>query len=231
MAKIRRILRACLPVALLPAAMGSNCGLALDFTETYLVTDPIDRITLDVDGGVVDAVAYERPALLIKRHTFGFESNLGPADFTVEDGVAAFRAHCKGRGKCSFDHMFEMPYGIALELTMTTALVSVGYLDADLTATFDDGFVHGVRLQVPQLEVTAHDADIELDYAAAPASIVIELDRGDVALELPPGSYQCALDSDDGDVDTGAIVCDDTATAVIDVHVGRGDITLTEAAP
>ena len=218
----------------LPLVMGSYCGISFDFTETFLVTDPVNLIVIDVDDGNVDAVAYDRPAILLKRHTFGFENILLEPTFTVENGVASFDAHCKKKNEvCSFDHMLEVPLGVAFDLTMLDARIDIGYVDADITADIQTGFFHGVRLAAPQLEITARSADVDIDYAVAPEAAVIELDAGDVSLAVPPGDYQCLLDASDGTVEIQAatVVCNDTATSVLDVHTGRGDITVTEALP
>lgn len=225
-----------LVLAALPLLMGTRCGITFDFTETFLVTDPVHLIVLDVDNGNLDAVAYDRPAILLKRHTFGFESQLKDPVFTVEDGVATYEGHCKPEKRdrepiCSFDHMFELPFGVAFDVKLLEAHIDVGYLDADFKGTFDDGDFTGIRLAVPQLELTAHSAEIDADYAVIPTSIVIDLDEGDVALALPAGDYRCTLDADDVTNDSGAIVCNDAATAVLDIRVGDGDITLTESQP
>jgi hypothetical protein len=220
-------------VAALPLVMGAFCGLAVDFTETFLITDPVDLIVIDVDDGNIDAVAYDRPAILLKRHTFGYERKLGEPTFTVEDGVASFEAHCKD-GKesiCTFDHMFELPFGVGFDITMLDARIDLGYVDANITASFVHGFFHGVQLQAPSLEIEARSAEVDLDYAAVPETIAIDLDKGSVAISLPTGEYQCLLDADAGEVSTDGITCDDAATAVLDVHLGHGDITVTGVMP
>jgi len=236
MTTITQRLRPVLPLAVLPLAMGSYCGLAVDFTETFVITDPVDRIVISVDDGNVDAVAYERPGIALKRHTFGYERILGTPTFTVEDGVASFDAHCdknkKSQKYCTFDHLLEVPLGVAFEIDMIDARIDIGYVDADITAEFDDGFFHGVRLAVPALEITANNADLDFDYAAVPQSIVVDVRSGDVALALPAGEYRCQLDAEDGNTDIAAtVVCNDAAMAVLDIHVERGDIVVTESEP
>ncbi|HWB75011.1 MAG TPA: hypothetical protein VG755_08640 [Nannocystaceae bacterium] len=225
-----------LVVAALPLLMGSRCGITFDFTETFLVTDPVHLIVLDVDNGNLDAVAYDRPAILLKRHTFGFEGQLKDPVFTVEDGVATYEGHCKPEKRdrkpiCSFDHMFELPFGVAFDVKLLEAHIDVGYLDADFKGEFETGDFTGVRLSVPALELTAHSAEIDAHYAGIPESITIDIDEGDVVLALPAGDYRCSFDADDVTNDSGAIVCNDAAMAVLDIRVGDGAITITEAQP
>ena len=223
----RRIL---LLVAALPIVMGSYCGIAFDFTETFLITDPVTLIVIDVDDGNIDAVAYDRPAILLKRHQFGIENVLGEPTFTVENGVASFEAHCKKQGHCTYDHMLELPFGVGFDITMLDARIDIGYVDADIVVDIQTGFFHGVRLAVPHLELSARAADLELDYAVAPQTITIDLDRGDVMLALPAGEYQCRFEGS-VTMEPSGVVCNDAAVPVLDVATGNGEITVTEALP
>jgi hypothetical protein len=220
-----RTLRALGIAACLPALMGAGtCGLMLDYTETFLVTDPVHTIVIVTDDGNIDATAYERDAILLKRHTFGFEASLEDPHFSIEDGVARYEAHCKYDGNCTFDHMFELPLGVAFDITMDYALIDIGYTDGDIEAKFEEGRFKGVRLRSPNVTITAEDADLDLDFAAVPATVTLRLDRGEVVLEVPAGEYRCALASERGEVTTMDVTCVDTAAAVLDVDVGDGDV-------
>jgi hypothetical protein len=213
---------------------GCHCGIALDYTETFLVTDPVEHIVITVDDGTIDAVSYDRDTILFKRHTFAFENTLESPSFSVEDGVLDSEGHCKNNDDdCSFDHLLELPSGIGFDITMDHAGIDMGHIDGSITATFNSGHFRGNRLAAPQLEVSAPSAAIDVDFAAVPESVVIDLDRGDVSLWLPTGEYQCLLDSTNGEVtvEGDGIVCDDAATAVLDVHLRVGDIFVTEAVP
>lgn len=212
---------------------GCLCGLSQDYTETFIVTDPVERIVIVVEDGTIDAVAYDRDAILFKRHTFAFENILETPSFSVEDGVLHSEGHCKDNNDhCSFDHLLELPYGIGFDITMDHAGIAMAHIDGDITATFNSGHFRGNRLAAPQLEISAPSAGIDADFAAIPESIVIDLDRGDVTLSLPAGEYQCLLDAPRGEATVeGGVVCNAAAAAVLDVHVGAGDIFVTEAVP
>lgn len=216
----------------LPAFVGAGtCGLVLDFTETFLVTDPVDRIVIVTDDGNIDATAYERDAILLKRHTFGFEASLGKPSFDVTDGVASYEVHCKFAHKCTFDHMFELPFGIAFDITMAQANIDIGYTDGDIAADFDEGQFKGVRLASPRVEIAADSADVDIDWTVVPESVSIDLGRGEVILEVPAGEYRCTLDAESGEVTLQGVSCLDTATAVLDVRVGDGNILVMGITP
>ncbi len=228
----RRIVHFAAVLATLPFVGAAYCGPSVDYTETYLITDPIDRIEIDVDEGTLDAVAYPRVALLLKRHTFGFERVLNPADYSVQDGVIHFSASCSKPDVCSFDHMIEAPLGIKYDVLMEEGLIDVGYIDGDITVELDSGWMRGIRLASPRYSFTATEADLELDFAAAPESLEIDLDRGDVELSLPTGSYRCDIDVPGDATFAGApVVCDDAATAVIGVRIGDGSLEISGSMP
>jgi len=213
---------------------GCHCGVSLDYTETFLVTDPVERIVITVDDGTIDAVSYDRDTILFKRHVFALENALEPTSYSVEDGVLDSEGHCKHNDDtCSFDHLLELPLGVGFDITMDHAGIEMASIGGSITATFNSGHFRGLRLAVPQLEISASSAEIEAELAVVPESVVIDLDRGDVTLSLPAGEYQCLLDATNGEVtvEGDGIVCDDAATAVLDVHLRVGDIVVTEAVP
>ncbi len=217
----------------LPLLVGAhgNCKYALDYTETLLVTDPVERIEITVDLGLVDAVAYERDGVFVKRHTFGFQSNLGAADYGVEDGVMHFEAHCRREGQCDWEHILELPPGVDLDIDMLVGDCDLGRTDGEITVNLGEGFFRGVRLASPRVTVRIGEGDVDLDHAAAPELVDVEIDDGSVALAVPPGTYRCDLVADDGEVAITGVECDDAATAELAVHVRRGDIVVTAAEP
>jgi hypothetical protein len=227
-----RLRTAMLGVVALPLLTAAVCGPVVDYTETYLITDPIDRVEIDVDEGTVDAVAYPREALLLKRHTFGFERMLNPADYTVEDGVIHFTASCSKPDVCSFDHMIEAPLGIDYDVRMHEGLLDLGYIDGDVTVALDTGWMRGIRLATPHYSFVADEADVDLDFAAAPELLEIEIGRGEVVIAVPAGAYRCDIDAPGGGSFAGAPVdCDDTATNVLSVRLDGGLLEITGVTP
>lgn len=207
---------------------------AQDFTETYLVHEPVDKFVIVVDRGSIDAIAYDRDVISLKRHTFGYTSWLldEPID-TLEDGVLRFEAHCRHTDFCTWDHMLELHPGVAFDVRYKTeAVLDFARIDRDIRAEFGYGRFGGSRLLVPNLTITADSADLVVDFAAAPETVTIDLGDGSVELAVPAGSYQCGITSAAGEVTIAdEIVCDDAAAAVLDVQLGSGDITVTAAAP
>ncbi|MFY0539149.1 hypothetical protein [Nannocystis pusilla] len=223
-----RLVSAAVAVLALPVAMGpGRCGFISDFTETFLFTEEIDRIVLNTDDGNIDAVAYDREGIFIRRHSFGYlRSFLDPVE-RVDGTDLMLDVHCKFEGNCEYDHMMEIPLGVALDITMSHALIDMGYVDSALEMTFETGYFYGVRLATPTFALTAEEADVDAEFVVAPETLTITLGTGDVVLQLPAGSYACNLDAAAGAVDLDGVTCDDAAAAILDVQVEDGDITIT----
>ncbi len=203
-----------------------------DFTETFLLTDPVERFEIVVDRGSLVAVTYDLDVVKLKRHTFGLASSLPNPDYSVEDGVVRFEAHCTGRkDECTFDHMLELPYGVGFDLSMTEASIDLANTDGDITAKFELGEFKASGLKSPHVDITAETATVVMDFAAAPEAVTINLQAGDVTLTVPAGTYQCSFASAAGEVAMSGITCDATAASVLKVQVGAGDITVSAATP
>lgn len=223
----RRLTAAVVALVALPVVMApGKCGFALDYTETFLFTEPVERVVLGADDGSVVATEYERKATLLKRHTFGWEPSVLTPTAAVTDGVLNLEARCKYAGNCRFDHMLELPEGVAFEIAMDDARVSLGYVSGDIEVDILTGWFRGVRLRAPNVAIALDEGDVTLDFEAAPETLGVDLGAGDVTVEVPAGAYQCVLVADAGATSTAGITCDDAAAAVLDVHVQTGDITV-----
>ncbi len=230
--RTHRLSAAVVAVLVLPVAMGpGRCGFLIDYTETFLVTDKVDRIELGVDDGSVIATMFDREGVLLKRHTFGFEPSVISPVKEVDDGTLKLEARCKYAGNCSFDHMFELPLGIAFSVTMLDSQISLGHIDSDVEVDFTSGWFKGVRLASPHFTLSLTEGDVTVDFAAAPETVAIDVGEGSVKIEVPAGQYRCVLASERGEVTSPGITCDDAAASVLDIQVQTGDITVTGVAP
>ncbi len=222
-----RLTPAVVALLALPVVMGpGRCGFIIDYTETFLFADEIERVVLGADDGSIVATMYEREGTLLKRHTFGFEPSVGSVTEVVEDGALTLEARCKYEDNCRYDHMFELPLGIALEITMADAQISLGYLDSDVEVTFETGWFEGVRLAAPNFTLTLAAGDVTVDFAAPPETVTISVQTGSVVLAVPTGAYRCVLAATVGKASTTGITCDDAAAAVLDVQIQTGDIVV-----
>lgn len=229
--RLRRLAPALLAALALPATMGpGRCGFALDYTETYLITDPIERIVLGADDGTVVSTSYARDALLLKRHVFAFEPSLEAADHEIDGGDLVLEARCKYEGNCSFDHMFETPPAVAFDITMDEARVDLGYTVGDVTVTARTGSFRGVQLGSQQVDLDYDEGRIDLELIAVPVAVSVRVGKGSIIVTVPAGSYACKFAAS-GDLTQSGITCDDTAASVLDLAVESGDLRVEGVTP
>lgn len=216
-----------LALAALPALLGfSKCGIWFEFTEGRKYVEPFERVRVDVDRGSALFVAYDRPDATLKRHTSGFEPDLGPVHDGVEDGVLVLDAACAADGGCWYDHMLEFPLGVSVEFTMKLGYVEIGYVDRDLVADIDEGGFKAVQLASPTVELTLGTGDLAVDFAAAPQSVALVTGAGDIDLTVPAGSYRCELSAPAPPTVAG-VVCDPAAASVLSAATDDGALTVT----
>ena len=219
-------------LALCTMSTACPADLMQDFTETYLLTDPVELFEIVVDRGSLVAITYDLSAVKLKRHTFGLASSLVKPEYSIEDGVVRFESHCTGRkDECTWDHMLELPYGVGFDLTMTEALIDLTNTDGDITANFGLGDFKGSGLKSSHVDITAETATVVMEFATAPEAVTINLQAGNVTLTVPAGTYQCNFASAAGEVVMSGINCDATAASILDVQVAAGDITVSAATP
>lgn len=225
--QLRRLRPAAMVLVALPVLMApGRCGFALDYSNTFLITEDIERIVIRADDGLVIATAYERDATLFKRHVFAWEPSLYEPTHGVEDDALECEARCKYEGNCRFDFMFETPPHVGYDIEMKDTRVSLGYTSGDISVVATSGWFQGVQLQSKRVDLDYGDGDVELELIAAPESVSIVVATGDVLLSVPAGSYRCDFTAS-GDADVEGVTCDDAAEAVLTVTADGGDISVT----
>lgn len=211
------------PVLMAPG----KCGFALDYTTTFLITDPIDRIVIRADDGLVISTAYEREATLFKRHVFAWEPSLEEPTHAVEDRALACEARCLYEGNCRFDFMFETPPDVGFDIEMKDTRVSLGYTTGDIKVAATSGYFHGVQLRSNRVDLAYDDGDVELELIEEPEAVTVTVASGDVILTVPAGAYRCDFAAS-GDAEVGdGVTCDDAAAAALTITVEAGDISVS----
>ncbi len=222
-----RLLPLLVAFAALPATMGpGRCGFALDYTETYLITDEIDRVVLAIDDGSVISTSYERDALLLKRHVFAFEPSLETAEHEVDGRDLKLEARCKYDGNCSFDHMFETPPAVDFDITLDEGWIDLGYTRGDIVVDGRSVWFRGVQLGSRTVEVALEEGDVDVELISPPALVDVAVTTGDVTLTVPAGAYRCDFTAG-GAVRNDGVTCDETAAESLRITVGAGTITVT----
>jgi hypothetical protein len=215
----------------LPLLGGAGtCGILFDLWSWDEITEHADRVVVVVDRGALEITAYDRGNIWLQRHVYAFEKRIAKASYDVEDGEFQLAFHCGGRGDavCFADHWLEIPTATPVEVTLDEGHVALIGLAGDFTADLGDVPLDGADLASAHFEVRG-DAmhEIDLTWTTAPQQLALDVDRADVAVALPPGSYLCDLDVEqDPEIDP-AIVCDDAADATVTIVVRSGTLRIT----
>lgn len=220
--------------AALPFLGGAGtCGILYDLWSWDEITDHAERLHVDVTEGALEITAYDRSNIWIQRHVYAFEKTMEEVDYSVdEDAVAQVVFHCDGRATCFADHWLEIPTGMPVDVELGKGSVSLAAVDGPVTLDVTQGSVTGTDLAAPSLELDGGRlAAVTLAWpTATPTLVALTLDRADVSLTVPAGTYACDVSSDDGDVAIDpAIVCEDGADASLVIALGAGNVAITSA--
>ncbi|MBX7083300.1 MAG: hypothetical protein K1X88_29100 [Nannocystaceae bacterium] len=227
---LRRLRGPFVLAASLPLLGGAGtCGILFDLWSWDEITDHAERVVVDVDRGALEITAYDRGNIWLQRHVYSFEKRIAKALYGVEDGEFELTFHCGGRGDavCFADHWLEIPTAMPVEVTLDEGHIALIGLAGDFTADVGDVPLDGADLGSPYFEVRG-DAmhEIDLTWTARPQSVTIDVDRADVVVALPAGSYVCDLDVEDDPQIDPTIVCDDAADASLSLVVRSGSLQL-----
>jgi hypothetical protein len=230
-ASSKKIARAIAVVAALPVLGGAQeCIIILDYLDSVMIIDPVTEMRLTVDHGVIELVAGPRTGLLLHRHVVGFDTHIGSIDETLEDETLVAEALCDESTECDVDYFVELPLGVTIVLDNPIGGGKYTALDAAFRATIGEGDVEGSRLRTPTFELELEAGRVSLGFSIAPDLVRIRDGAGDVELRLPAGNYLCDLTGRNVTI-APAIVCDPSATAVLEITADDGDVNLLEEAP
>jgi hypothetical protein len=226
---MRRRTSAVFVAAALPLLMApGKCGFALDYTNTFLITDPIDRVVIRADDGLVLSTAYEREAIMFKRHVFAWEPSLVEPEHEVVDDALECEARCIYEGNCRFDFMFETPPDVGFDIEMKDTRVSLGYTTGDIKVVAESGWFEGIQLRSQRVDVAFAEGDVELELLDVPEAVTISAAAGDVLLTVPAGAYRCDLAAAD-EPRLDGVTCDDAAPSTLTVTAEAGEVAITGA--
>jgi len=220
-------------VLALPALGGAGiCGVAIvDITQRDLILDPIDTITFEVDSGSIEVTTLDRNGTSLFYYMVGSLYDIGVVGHEVDDHTLVVTSLCDRDDFCNVNWTADVPLTTAVEVVAHNGAVKLIAAGAAVTAEIEGGGLEGVELGVPTIDANVEGGDVNLAWLVAPTRVDLVVGEGNVALTLPAGSYRCELDAADGEIDTGTITCDDTATAVLHVEVELGNITLATEMP
>lgn len=185
----------------------------LDRTEEASLTfGDLRRIVVISDAGPVEVASGEENRA---HHVDSFMLRGPTIELATDDDEAVFRVRCETSWPCRATTSIEVKPGTELLVIATGGTVQVSSFSGDLTVfasagevllgpvagsarvVSDDGDVAGFGLSLDELTVEVDDAELDLEFAQSPASVVLTSDRGSVDLSLPDTGYDLRLPEPD----------------------------------
>jgi hypothetical protein len=232
---IKRARQALALAALVPLLGGAICGdIYVDFTQRTLVVDDVAAIDIDIDRGGAEIFAFDRNGVVLSKYVSSWEDTLGDNGFRVVengDGTETLEivSECVKDRKCAVQWYAEISLGTAVTVRLADGPLKITGVDAPIDIEASAGF-EGVGLRALDVDVLVEQGDVAIELVTVPERVAIEIGEGDVALTIPPGTYRCELATAMGDVSTGDVVCDDTATATLAIAIAtEGNIDVRHA--
>lgn len=239
--------------AALAACGGIGTRLTFTDTETHKVTEIAMRgssgdVTVHTAAGtettikrVVQHSSDPGPSYRLDGTVLRIDTSCGP-DCTVSYDIQAPAGVAVTGGLTSGDVRLTDVKSAAVTLTSGDIVINGATAGVKATSGSGDMTVTGgkgpVTLEARSGDVRAVDltgpvnartdsGDIEVRLIA-PASVTVQAGSGDVRVTVPSGAYRVRADTGSGDASVG-IADDPSATNVLDVRTGSGDVTLTSA--
>jgi DUF4097 and DUF4098 domain-containing protein YvlB len=98
---------------------------------------------------------------------------------------------------------------------------------ARVRAHSDSGDVHVVAAAAGAIDAKTDSGDVHVEAHGAPRRVVADTDSGRVDVQVPPGEYAVATETDGGDVDIDrALSRNDRADRSIEARTDSGDVAL-----
>src|SRR3954470_9750410 len=216
----------CLVVAFV-SLFAVNTLLDRSKTETFAVTEPVQKLVVAADAGDVKVVATDGDRVTVRRTTHWVRSEPKPTN-TVSGAILRRADDCGGVTpfRCDSGYRIEVPRGLAVEVHADSGDVDVRGVSGAVDLESGSGDVTGHGLTGARLRATSDSGDVRLGLMSSPVSVEARSDSGDVDLELPHGEYALDADTDSGDTSVHGIVRYDRASNAVKAHSDSGDVTV-----
>ena len=112
----------------------------------------------------------------------------------------------------------------------TSGTITASDTRGPVTLQATSGDLHGENLAGGPVDVRVTSGDVDLSLAVA-TSVRAETTSGDIRVEVPAGKYQVHASAGSGDTHIDGVADDPSATNVLNVRAGSGDVTVTTGEP
>jgi hypothetical protein len=194
-------------VVVLGSLFAVNTLLDSKKTETFAVTQPVQKLVVAADAGDVKVLATDADRVTVRRTTHWVTSEPKPTRST-SGGVLRLGDDCHGFTllRCETSYRIEVPRSLGVDVKVDSGDIDVRGVTGAVNLSSDSGDVSGNDLAGTRVRATS--------------------DSGDVDLELPRGEYALDAHTDSGDTSVHGIVRNDRAPHAVTARSDSGDVTV-----
>ena len=197
-------------------------------TTSYKVSAPLSRVELTMSSGHAVIVGTQSSTVQVLRtdeYSFG---HVAHEQRSMTGGVLRITSRCPKivLGSCSASYELAVPETVAISVQTTegnvrltgfrgTAAVKTGLGNVDVEAYC--GF---------DLAAKTGSGNVRVAAACSPQHLEVQSHSGDATALVPPGRYRISASSGAGEPRVSGVVSDPSAPFTIDMHSGRGSVTI-----
>jgi putative adhesin len=214
-------------VTLFAGVFAVNTLFDSEKTETFAITEPVQKLVVATDAGDVKVVATDADRVTVRRTTHWVTSEPKPTK-TIAGGVLRLAGDCGGwtTFRCETSYRVEVPRGAAVDVKVDAGDVDVRGVTGAVDLSTDSGDVSGHGLAGARVRAESDSGDVRLGLVSSPSSVEALTDSGDVDVDLPRGEYALDTHTDSGDTSVQGIVRYDRADHVVRARTDSGDVTV-----
>jgi hypothetical protein len=172
---------------------GSSCA-PVSHDEVFVIDEPVERVVINVQSGELVLAERDTDEIFVERRVQGWKGSL-ELETRTEEGVLYLDAGCLGPLSCSVDSRIELPPGLDISVVLGDGRVVLDGLSGVVDVSVRSGEVVGTELRTPELALQVASGPVALSFAEEAERLSLAMGSGDVALELPEGMDEGAVQS------------------------------------
>ncbi len=197
-------------------------------SSRYLISEPIQRIELEIAAGNIVIVGTQSSALEVRRtdhYAFGHRAT---EQRSLSDGVLRIVSRCPKIvvGSCSASYELAVPETVTVTANDSRGNVRLTGFRGSAAVTTGTGDVDVEAYCGFDLAATTGAGHVRIAAACSPQHLEVRTRSGDATALVPPGRYRVSAISGTGQPHISGITRDERAPFTIDMHSGSGSLTI-----
>ena len=175
------------------ALVSTACGNG-KYLDGMTFDEPIARVVVENGKGDIEIT----DGFVTRVDWYGSGSFARPsADAWVDGDTLYVVGSCSGLLSCSVDHVLEVPEGVDIFVAVTTGDVTLHEAEGAVVVEIEQGSLEAWTMQPTQLEARIVEGDAVIELLDPAERVDVEIDKGDIELQLPDGKYAVETGGDE----------------------------------